>query len=251
MSTTAVPVGQPLHGASFWQAVTRFWKGYVTFSGRASMSEFWWAMLFTFVVALLAQVPLWISYVALMVQAIGLDQTDPTADPTAVLGAMFAMFGWLIPIMLVTLAIMLPSLAVMWRRLQDANFHGAFALLQIVSLGIVPLIMCLFPSRPEGIRFDPAYRAQLAAYYGYGQQAYGQQPYAQQAYGQQAYGQQPYTQQAYGQPVYGQQGYEQQAQPYGHPDQAQQPSGQSQPYSGAYSQQPDPSAGQPGGQPGA
>ncbi|WP_206447823.1 DUF805 domain-containing protein [Agrococcus sp. KRD186] len=224
MSTlSVVPVGQPLYGASFGVAVQRFWKGYVSFSGRASRSEFWWAMLFTTLLMLVAQVPFWIAYVAFMIETIQLDTTDPNGDPTAMLGAMFAMLGWMIPMLLVALAIVLPSLAVMWRRLQDANLHGAFALLQLISLGIVPLIMCILPSQPEGIRFDPAYRAQTAAQLGYGHEPYGQPAYGQQPYGQPAYGQQPY-----GQPAFGQQ-----------------PAAQ-QPYSGSYAEPPNGPYDQPG-----
>src|SRR4051794_17713464 len=37
-----VPLSQPLYGATIGQAVRRFWKKYVTFTGRASRSEFWW-----------------------------------------------------------------------------------------------------------------------------------------------------------------------------------------------------------------
>jgi hypothetical protein len=38
-------LSQPLYGASIVQAITRFFKKYATFSGRASRSEFWWAYL--------------------------------------------------------------------------------------------------------------------------------------------------------------------------------------------------------------
>ncbi|WP_298228535.1 DUF805 domain-containing protein [Gryllotalpicola sp.] len=33
---------QPLYGATFGQAFTRFWQRYALFYGRASRSEFWW-----------------------------------------------------------------------------------------------------------------------------------------------------------------------------------------------------------------
>ena len=39
---------QPVTGCSFKDAIIRYWKGYVRFRGRASRSEYWWAMLFTF-----------------------------------------------------------------------------------------------------------------------------------------------------------------------------------------------------------
>ena len=41
----AVPLSQPLYGASFVEAVTRFFKKYADFSGRASRSELWWWVL--------------------------------------------------------------------------------------------------------------------------------------------------------------------------------------------------------------
>ena len=64
-----VPVGQPLYGATFGQAIKRFFRGYVVFSGRASRSEFWWAMLFTFLISLVVQIPFWIVWSIVMVRA--------------------------------------------------------------------------------------------------------------------------------------------------------------------------------------
>lgn len=195
--STAVPVGQPLYGASFGQAVKRFFRGYVAFSGRASRSEFWWAMLFTFLVSLVVQIPFWIAYVQLIVRTIELDERlGSNAPPEAIVGPLGAMVGWLALLLVVALALLLPTYAVMWRRLQDANFHGAIALASLVGFGIVPLVMCALPSSPAGVQYDPAYRAQMATY-GY-PQPYGLQPYGQQPYGQQPFGQQP---QQYSQPT--------------------------------------------------
>lgn len=212
------PVGQPLHGASFGQAIKRFFQGYVQFSGRASRSEFWWAMLFSFLVSLVAQIPFWIAYVGVIARAIDAENAGvgSTVDPSYVLAPLGAMLGWLALLLVVSLALLLPTYAAMWRRLQDANFHGAFALLSIVGFGIVPLIMCILPSNPAGVQYDPAYRA--ASGQGYGQpvgfapppQPYGQAPFGQAPSGQpsQPYGQQPG--QGYGQP---------QVQGYGNPQQ--------------------------------
>ncbi|WP_425845334.1 DUF805 domain-containing protein [Agrococcus sp. TSP3-2-1] len=195
------PVGQPLHGASFGQAIKRFFQGYVQFSGRASRSEFWWAMLFTTVISLVAQIPFWIAYVGLVARAIDAERAGAgsTVDPSYVLAPLGAMLGWLALLLVVGLALLLPTYAVMWRRLQDANFHGAFALLSVVGFGIVPLIMCILPSNPAGVQYDPAYRAMYGQGYAQpwqpGQQPYGQAPYGQQPHGQQqpgrGYGQPP------------------------------------------------------------
>lgn len=207
-----IPVGQPLPGASFGAAVKRYFKGYVVFSGRASRSEFWWAYLFAFLVTLIPSTLLIIAMFGMLAATIG---AVAAQDDMAMVGAMTAgmggMVGVSVLVVLVSLPLILPTYAVMWRRLQDANFHGAFSLLSLAGLSIVPLIMCVLESRPEGIRFDPAYRAQVAAQQGYGQPAYAHGPYDQPAApygtgpsqqqqqppsGQQPYGQQPYGQQA-------------------------------------------------------
>lgn len=191
-STTGLPpVGQPLHGASFGQAIKRFFQGYVHFSGRASRSEFWWAMLFTGLVSLVAQIPFWIAYVQLIVRSIELDERlGSNAPPDAILAPLGAMLGWLALLLVVGLALLLPTYAVMWRRLQDANFHGAFALLSVVGFGIVPLIMCILPSNPEGVQYDPAYRAMYGQGYAQPGQPYGQQLYGQELHEQAQYGHQ-------------------------------------------------------------
>ncbi|MGC5076273.1 DUF805 domain-containing protein [Agrococcus sp. DT81.2] len=198
---STVPVGQPLYGASFGQSIQRFFQGYVKFSGRASRSEFWWAMLFTFLLALVVQIPFWVVWVAFMTQAVAAETASTPVSDSGLLALSGGMLAVIAVMAVVSLAIVLPTYAVMWRRLQDANFHGAFMLLSLVGLGIVPLVMCALPSNPEGVRFDPAYSGQIA---------YGYQPAASPAYGQPvlygpaasspAYGQQPYGQQPYGQP---------------------------------------------------
>ncbi|WP_306233799.1 DUF805 domain-containing protein [Agrococcus beijingensis] len=252
-STTAqIPVGQPLYGASFGASIRRFFRGYVKFSGRASRSEFWWAMLFTFLISLVVQVPFWIAWAAVMASTFRADSLNPGSAGFAsaeaeMLGSLGTMMIFVVLLSLVSLAIVLPTYAVMWRRLQDANFHGALALLSLVGFGIVPIIMCILPSNPAGVQYDPGARAQLASGYGaYGQQqAWAQDPYGQQAYGQApqqssspAYGQ-PTSSPAYGQPAvspaYGQPSGEQQ---YGEPQYgAQSYGGQS--YGGQpYGQQP-------------
>ena len=45
-------LSQPLYGASIGQAITRFFKKYATFSGRASRSEYWWVYLMNSVIGM-------------------------------------------------------------------------------------------------------------------------------------------------------------------------------------------------------
>lgn len=155
MSTThAVPVGQPLPNASLGQATKRFFRGYVRFSGRATRSEFWWAMLAVWLISLVPIVPLMV----LTATITGWSQPGGTAlltpdEAQLTLNSYFIVLGVSV---LVSLVLTIPTYAVMWRRLQDANFHGAWILTTLVGLGIVPLIMCFLPSNPAGARFGPA-----------------------------------------------------------------------------------------------
>ncbi|WP_324288047.1 DUF805 domain-containing protein [Agrococcus sp. SL85] len=198
-----VPLGQPLVGASFGQAVRRFFRQYVGFSGRASRSEFWWAMLLVQLIVLPATILLVVASLGTVPAIIAAAATEDEAAigvaVTTMIGSTFLASG---VVLLVSLALTLPLLALYWRRLQDAGFHGAWSLLSLVSLGIVPFVMACLPPSPAGVRFDPATRAAWA-----GAQHYGTaQPYG----GAQPYGTaQPYG--AAGQP------YAAPAQPYGAP----------------------------------
>jgi len=51
------------------------------------------------------------------------------------------------------LAVLVPSLALGWRRLHDANLSGALWIIAIF-VNIVGLVFGLLPSNPEGARFD-------------------------------------------------------------------------------------------------
>jgi uncharacterized membrane protein YhaH (DUF805 family) len=210
-----VRLDQPYYGASLGVAIARFFKKYVTFSGRASRSEFWWWFLVNQIISTVIAIPALLWYmgaVVAMMNSIDLENntnpfgygyTDPyyyVPDPT---GPVLLSAGL---VMVWTLGTFIPSLALYWRRLHDAGYSGAFYLLSLAGLGIVPLIMCILPSKPEGARFDavppggfggrPSGYAQPGGGYGqpYGQgRAYGQAGYGQPggAYAPPGYGQAP------------------------------------------------------------
>ena len=50
----------------------------------------------------------------------------------------------------------MPSLAVLVRRLHDANFSGFFVFIGLIPFvgGIILLVLTILPSKPEGARFD-------------------------------------------------------------------------------------------------
>ncbi len=160
-----VPLSQPLYGASFGAGIKRFFQKYATFSGRASRSEYWWSFLFNGVIET-------ILYIAAVVIAVaGIDPV--TGEPGA---------GFMLPLallMLYSLAIIIPGIAVSVRRLHDAGYSGLLYLLVLVPFfgQLAIFVFMLLPSSPDGARFDE-YPPQQ---YGYG--PYGQGPQGYSSYG--------------------------------------------------------------------
>lgn len=139
-------LARPLYGATFGQAVSRFFRSYATFTGRASRSEFWWVQLF---MSLIQLVPTVLIFVGLATLA-GANTDYPTSQQWSPL---FVGLGLLI---LIELAMIVPILAITWRRLHDGNYPGTFYLFAFIPYvgGIVVLVFTLMKSVPAGRRFD-------------------------------------------------------------------------------------------------
>ena len=154
-ATSPDDLSLPLYGATFGQAVKRFFKNYVNFKGRASRSEYWFAALF---VALLMIIPAILYSIGFVGMLSSIASADPygmsaSAGPSGGSIAMTAIGGILMGI--IALAVVVPQLAISWRRLHDANFSGLFYLLSLTGIGgIVVLVLMIMPSKPEGQRFD-------------------------------------------------------------------------------------------------
>ncbi|WP_255795022.1 DUF805 domain-containing protein [Mycobacteroides abscessus] len=122
----------PLYGATLGQALTRFFRNYACFSGRASRSEYWWVMLLQTLVAglLLSGV------------AFGADGEFKRISLMALIGLVLV---WAIPAWALTV-----------RRLHDADFSGWMALLALVPYigSLMPIIFGCLPSKPRGECFD-------------------------------------------------------------------------------------------------
>ncbi len=155
---------RPFYGATFPIAAKRFFKKYATFSGRASRSEFWWAQLMGVLIGLIPGLLVLIGVIQSLAQSptttsgtsssVGTSYYSSTPDvsssPLFVIGMILCV--------VVFFALVIPQLAITWRRLHDGNFSGAFWLLSFIPSigGLVVLILTLLPSRAEGRRFDVA-----------------------------------------------------------------------------------------------
>lgn len=112
---------------SFSNAIKSFWANYVTFSGRARRSEFWFAALFTTLVSIGVSIvaPGSVEHVN------GFDVQE--ASPLSNL--------W-------SLATLLPTLSITWRRLHDVNKSGGWFF--FIFLPIVGWILLLIQLVKEG-----------------------------------------------------------------------------------------------------
>ncbi|GAB5905584.1 DUF805 domain-containing protein [Mycobacteroides chelonae] len=122
----------PLYGATFGQAITRFFRSYARFSGRASRSEYWWVLLAQTVAA------------SLLVCGVALG-TDSALGRLYIAVLIGFVLVWAIPAWALTV-----------RRLHDADFSGWMALLAILPYigSLMPIIFGFLPSKPRGECFD-------------------------------------------------------------------------------------------------
>lgn len=122
----------PLRGISPTDAYRRFWMRGLTFTGRASRSEFWWMALIH------------------GVAGFGLGLIDSALGS----GLVGNLFGGLVG--LYFLAALVPAIALGVRRLHDTATTGRMMLLSLIPYigAFVLLIMCAQPAKEEGKRFD-------------------------------------------------------------------------------------------------
>ena len=119
---------------SFGNAIKSFFSNYANFKGRARRSEFWYSLLFVFVVAF----------------ALNLVLPGQTMDfggiPVQVPGPAYNLWA---------LGTFIPFLSVTWRRLHDVNTSGAYYFIGLVPF--VGAILLIVKLATEGISAPNAY----------------------------------------------------------------------------------------------
>lgn len=149
--TADIPIHTPVANASFGQSVSRFFSKYGTFSGRATRAEFWWVVLFFFLIhvvfLIVAAVTIGVAGAWSEFGSAGSVEAEYAAVPgLAIISAL-----WLIWL----LATIIPWLALSARRLHDVDMSAWWLLLFLVGLGTAfVLSIAVVPPNPNGIRFD-------------------------------------------------------------------------------------------------
>jgi len=115
---------------NFQDAIVSGFKNYVNFSGRALRSEFWYWVLFCFIVGIVTGI------------------LDSAIFPGGMVSPLNTIFN---------LAVLIPNLAVGARRLHDIDRTGWWLLLVLTGIGIIVLIYWwVQPSQPASNRFGSA-----------------------------------------------------------------------------------------------
>jgi uncharacterized membrane protein YhaH (DUF805 family) len=118
---------------TFGQAIQSGFRNYATWQGRATRSEYWWWTLFSFIVTLPFNI-------ANQVGSQGADTFGPSS--------------WLS--LLVSLALFIPSIAVLIRRLHDTDRSGGWFWFGLIPFfgAVVLFVFTLLPSIAGRTRFE-------------------------------------------------------------------------------------------------
>jgi len=129
------PFDQTIQAMGMMDYVKRVFQKYADFGGRARRSEYWYFQLFNFIVIMAFYVP---------IIALGVADSKLVILPAVLIG-------------LYALAILIPSLAVVVRRLHDTGRSGWFYLLSLIPFigGIIVLIFTVEDSKPGTNQWGP------------------------------------------------------------------------------------------------
>ena len=116
---------------SFGAAIQSFFKNYANFKGRARRSEYWYSALFVSLVSLVLNI---IFPPTVTMTDAGLITSTPSLVTSL----------WV-------LAVLIPGLAVVWRRLHDVNTGGGYYFMVLIPLvGAILLIIKLATAGTPG-----------------------------------------------------------------------------------------------------
>ena len=113
-------------------AYKNFFKGYVDFAGRSTRSDYWCVWLGNIIL----YIPFFLTYG----NALANSRKEGALITLGFIAIIYFIFG---------LALLLPSLALMVRRLRDAGFHWALIFVAFIPMvgGIALLVLLAMPTK--------------------------------------------------------------------------------------------------------
>ena len=125
------------------EAYKKFWKGYVDFTGRSTRSDYWLTVLAQCLVSLL------FGFLLILIMILGGDPATYTSNAYSF--QMILIYIVLSAFGIYMLALLIPSIAIMVRRLRDSGYHWALIFLALIPyLGsFIIFILTLQPIKVE------------------------------------------------------------------------------------------------------
>ena len=125
------------------EAYKKFWKGYVDFTGRSTRSDYWLNVLVQCLVSLL------FGFLLILIMILGGDSSTYTSDPYSF--QMILVYIVVLGIGVYALASLVPSIAIIVRRLRDAGYHWALIFLSLIPYlgGFIIFILTLQATKVE------------------------------------------------------------------------------------------------------
>lgn len=120
---------------SFGEAIKRGFSHYATFTGRASRSEYWWWMLFCYI----------LSVAIMLIFPVNFADFDPS--DVASVSRLYSSPAYIVSY-LVGLALFLPNLSVSIRRLHDTGRSGWWVLLSLICC-VGPIVLLVWYCQPS------------------------------------------------------------------------------------------------------
>lgn len=133
----------------------KVWKNYFNFSGRARRTEYWMFVLFNAIISAIFCILIGIlgasvfsSILSAVFSGGSLDDAFNTAIGAVIVAGILGLYG---------LAALIPSLAVVWRRLHDQNKRGWWIFINLIPLiGEIWFLVLLCTAGTKGEnRFGP------------------------------------------------------------------------------------------------
>ncbi|EAD5685765.1 DUF805 domain-containing protein [Listeria innocua] len=127
----------------FLEAYKSFWKNYVNFSGRAPRSAYWYVVVWNVIIFAVLYFLAFVFGISIFMES-ALGGTGIASSG----GALFMM----VLVLLYLLAVLLPTISLMVRRLHDSGKSGLYLLLDLIPFvgSIIMLVfMCLESDGPN------------------------------------------------------------------------------------------------------
>ena len=125
------------------EAYKKFWKGYVDFTGRSTRSDYWLNVLAQCLISLL------FGFLLILIMILGGDPATYTSNAYSF--QMILIYIVVLGIGVYALASLVPSIAIIVRRLRDAGYHWALIFLSLIPYlgGFIIFILTLQPTKVD------------------------------------------------------------------------------------------------------